>query len=361
MLPPKVAVVGALVTGTIMVLGMKSMYELSSTGLNDANHSATHTFEKPGAVVLLMFLGMLGCVPFASDWPDCKTMVQLAICAVFDLIATGLLMIGLLWVSASTMRVVKSSCMIFTALYSIVFLKRTFTKKHFLALGCVLLGTTIAIVSSMESGASSNTGSAVQQGFGIALIVLGQAVQAAQFTFEDFFMSEMQLSAFSVVGIEGLWGTLFTVCGLVVAQFAPGNDVGGVMENSVDSIKLINSSRILLYAILSLMLSFFSYNYTALSVTGSFSAVFRTVLDSMRTLFIWLVELALFYEHVGDLGASWTIYSPLKAVGFMIVVAATLLYANADKRLKAKQIESQDVAETTQSTSTSISEPVDQV
>ena len=35
-----------------------------------------------------------------------------------------------------------------------------------------------------------------------------QAVQAAQITFEDFFLSTMDISALKIVGFEGLWGSL---------------------------------------------------------------------------------------------------------------------------------------------------------
>lgn len=46
-------------------------------------------------------------------------------------------------------------------------------------------------------------------------------------------------------------------------------------------------------------------------VTGSLGAVFRTVLETMRTLFVWLVSLGLYYLPlgVGQLGESWTKYS----------------------------------------------------
>ena len=35
-----------------------------------------------------------------------------------------------------------------------------------------------------------------------------QAVQAAQITFEDFFLSSLDISALKIVGFEGLWGSL---------------------------------------------------------------------------------------------------------------------------------------------------------
>jgi hypothetical protein len=45
--------------------------------------------------------------------------------------------------------------------------------------------------------------------------------------------------------------------------------------------------------------------------------VFRTVLETMRTLFVWLVDLLLFYTPLGlgKLGESWSAWSFVQAAG----------------------------------------------
>ena len=52
-------------------------------------------------------------------------------------------------------------------------------------------------------------------------------------------------------------------------------------------------------------------------VTGHLGAVFRTVLETMRTLFVWILGLLLFDTPLGmgRLGESWTAWSPLQALG----------------------------------------------
>jgi hypothetical protein len=40
-------------------------------------------------------------------------------------------------------------------------------------------------------------------------------------------------------------------------------------------------------------------------VTSSLGAVTRTVLESMRTLFVWLGDLALYYTVSNKLGEKW--------------------------------------------------------
>lgn len=64
-------------------------------------------------------------------------------------------------------------------------------------------------------------------------------------------------------------------------------------------------------------------------VTDRMGATTRTVLETTRTLLIWLVNLLLFYGQPvkgARLGEPWTAHSWLQAVGFAVLVAGTLTY-----------------------------------
>lgn len=75
------------------------------------------------------------------------------------------------------------------------------------------------------------------------------------------------------------------------------------------------------------------YNVAGMAVTGHLGAVFRTVLETGRTLFVWIVDLLLFYGGVagGKLGESWSAWSWLQAGGFVVLVAGTLIYGRGDE------------------------------
>ncbi len=62
-----------------------------------------------------------------------------------------------------------------------------------------------------------------------------------------------------------------------------------------------------------------SFNYFGLSVTRSVSATSRSTIDTCRTLFIWLISLALGWEH----------FKILQLTGFTILVYATLVFNGA--------------------------------
>ena len=78
------------------------------------------------------------------------------------------------------------------------------------------------------------------------------------------------------------------------------------------------------------------YNVAGMAVTGHLGAVFRTVLETGRTLFVWVVDLLLFYGGVGGsggtrLGESWSSWSWMQLGGFAVLVAGTLVYGRGDE------------------------------
>ena len=71
------------------------------------------------------------------------------------------------------------------------------------------------------------------------------------------------------------------------------------------------------YMVPTLVLSLLCYNIAGMFVTDEIGAVARTVLETMRTLFVWIVDLVLWYTPLGlgRLGEKWDNYSYLQLVG----------------------------------------------
>jgi drug/metabolite transporter (DMT)-like permease len=138
---------------------------------------------------------------------------MLSIPTIFDLVATVLMNIGLLTVTASVYQMMRGAEMLFAALFAILFLARNLNKFHYGGIGCCVVGIGLVGISSVLSG-QGGTSVKVTTGeiiLGMALIVMSQAVQAAQITFEDYFMSEMKIAPMKIVGFEGVIGTIFMV------------------------------------------------------------------------------------------------------------------------------------------------------
>ena len=66
---------------------------------------------------------------------------------------------------------------------------------------------------------------------------LGQAVQAAQITFEDYFMADLAIAPLKIVGWEGVIGLLAMLAIMLpTVYFLPGVDGEGVHEDTIDSL-----------------------------------------------------------------------------------------------------------------------------
>lgn len=109
-----------------------------------------------------------------------------------------------------------------------------------------------------------------------------------------------------------------------------GNEGDGIHEDIFDTLHMIRSNSHLATVLFVQMLGLLSYNYMGMHVTGHLGAVFRTVLETMRTLFVWLVGLLLFYVGTG-LGERWDRYSIVQALGFCVLVTGTVVYGRGDE------------------------------
>lgn len=64
-----------------------------------------------------------------------------------------------------------------------------------------------------------------------------QAVQAAQITFEDYFMADLAIEPLQIVGWEGIFGTFFMVAILLpIVSVTPGQDGSGFHEDTLESL-----------------------------------------------------------------------------------------------------------------------------
>lgn len=158
--------------------------------------------------------------------------------------------------------------------------------------------------------------------------------------------SDMAVPPLKIVGFEGLFGTI-AMCGILmpIAQMLPGVDGQGVHEDTIDTFYLLASSPAILTFVLLDVVALLGLNVSGMCVTGHFGAVFRTVLETTRTLAVWIVGLLLYYTPLGGgkLGESWNAYSWIQAIGFVVLVSGTVVYGKGDdKQLVEEGMEDED-------------------
>lgn len=279
----------------------------------------------------------------------------LALPSTCDICGTTLMNVGLLFVAASIYQMTRGALVLFVGLFSVLFLRRRLYPYQWFALfttvaGVGIVGLAGAIYkddkatpksldadSSMAKQALASAGQSVQlvralvveqaktHGpnatrtiIGILLIAAAQIFTATQFVLEEHLLERYSLPPLEVVGWEGTFGLLFTVIGMIILHFLIGRTPEGQYGyfDMVEGWREMTTIRSIGLTSLAIMISIGGFNFFGLSVTRSVSATSRSLVDTCRTLFIWIVSLAL----------GWETFKWLQIVGFGLLVYGTFLF-----------------------------------
>ncbi|KAF4664716.1 hypothetical protein FOL46_004092 [Perkinsus olseni] len=330
-----------LIVGSGQSISEKLAFQSFALGLPQYG---VHLFNKPWFMSLMMFSGMfLALVVFyilalaarlsgkPYSYPTRKTWLAIFFPACFDLVGTSFQAIGLVYTPVSVFQMLKGSIIVFSAALSVIFLKRKMYRNHWAGvLICVIALTLVGSSSIFSRGSQAVSFSVGKVITGICFIIGGQVVCASQYVVEEFLLKGGAVPPLALVGIEGIWGLLVMACVVLpVMQHVPGTDVGGVFENAVDAFAMMSHSSMVLGGVLGYALNTFAYNICAVNVTNSASAIHTTMLDSTRTILIWVCSIIMYYmseDHA--FGEPLTPYSLIQLAGFVLLVYGVLVYDN---------------------------------
>ncbi|KAF9882749.1 hypothetical protein FE257_005317 [Aspergillus nanangensis] len=266
----------------------------------------------------------------------------LAVPACCDIAGTTLMNVGLLFVAASIYQMTRGALVLFVGLFSVLFLHRKLYLYQWIALFVVVVGVAIvglagalfgdnphhdltkenaaAAVSHavLQARAVAQTPEAVKAVIGVFLIAVAQIFTASQFVSEEWILENYAMDPIRVVGWEGIFGFSVTVIGSIILHLTIGKTDAGRYGyfDAGEGWRQVFSNQAVMIASLLIMVSIGGFNFFGLSVTRSVSATSRSTIDTCRTLFIWLVSLAL----------GWESFKWLQVLGFVLLVYGTFLF-----------------------------------
>jgi hypothetical protein len=263
-----------------------------------------------------------------------------AILCCFDLGATSVGGVGLVWVDASTNQMLRGSMVVFCAIFSVLMLKRKLSNPQWGSIGLVCVGLGLVGLSGMlkkkyspdASGDSTNVSSG-QLLIGILLVLLASALNAVQNVFEEKLLKAVggaEVDPLELVGWEGIFGTILSAFLLLpVVYYIPGDDCGRA-EDSLNTMEQLKNSPMAIMLSLSFIVSLCLMNWTSQQISQQLSAVHRNLVSAVRTVLVWVGSLILFYTTKNDdvvYGEQWTNWSLMELSGFFVLVAGTILYS----------------------------------
>ena len=280
-------------------------------------------------------------VPTGADGkplPACPTWFFLILCS-FDLTASTLNFIGLLYVSASLNQMFRGSMAVFVALFSLCFLRRRLLFEQWVAICIVVLGLAAVGFSSYLEPTVDNGSTPIPASLvfiGLLLVLAGSALNSVQNVIEELLMkmltSYREPHPMEIVGWEGIYGTLLSAFIMLPAvYYLPGSDCGGRQENSLDTLHKLQNPKVLLL-LLSYIAGLGCMNYSSMELSRLMSAVVRNLVSAMRTVFVWIVGVLLFYAVGPQYGEKLGLWSVVELCGFILLIGGSVLYSQGKER-----------------------------
>ena len=290
---------------------------------------------------VLMFLGEMSCIVAFKIWyyyyyftkkdltkfgPQKFNPLIWAIPAMCDLTATSTMYLGLTWTYAASFQMLRGSVIIFTGLLSVAFLDSKLQLYKWVGMFSVIIGLALVGVGDFiffQKGQHTDKYTVLA---GDLLIIAAQGIVAIQMTFEEKIIKKYQVPPLQAVGWEGIFGFSILIVLLVPMYFIPVHLPASSdfwqdhvrFEDAIDGIVQMGNNWKLLLSNLGLIVSIAFFNFSGLTVTKTMSATTRMVLDSVRTIFIWVFSLSVMWQN----------FEPLQPVGYLVLFVGTCIYYN---------------------------------
>ncbi|OHS93626.1 Integral membrane protein [Tritrichomonas foetus] len=349
------ALAGMFFLGSFAVINQKFLFEIYGYGRPQYGY---HRWRKPWFFSTGAAFGMsLALIVYEIQKCFDKTIYHklsnrklffIAIPSFCDLLASVLSNISVLYLDVSVVLMLRGSTVLFTGLISFFYLHRRMYSYHWFAIAIVLVALMLVSTSAVmsrnsyihENKSDKKTIHHKKSGIGFTiagiLIKIGsKLLQSIRLLIEEDLTQEQQIPSTLIVGIEGVWSVAFcSFIFLPIVHFLPGPEGNGIHEDFIDScIMLTNNKTIICLFTLHILLMVL-LTISSMIVTETTSAIFRTLFDLTRIIFVWAVQIILHYSmkntrlenKFGKIGERWTNWSFMQLFGFALLIVGLFIY-----------------------------------
>ncbi|EZG80253.1 putative transmembrane protein [Gregarina niphandrodes] len=230
-----------------------------------------------------------------------------------DILGTATINFAFTMTYASTVQLLRNSVMIFTALNTLVVMRRPLLVCEWTGIIIMTLGMVIAGAESLRNpeAESNHSGSAV---LGIILTLLGTSLNACTLIFEEALLKKRYSPPLRAVGFAGITGIMWNLVALPIAHVCK-------IQNLEHGWHQLLSSATLKGSVMAFICSSFIFNSTGMFVTQLGSGLLKGLLYSCRAPIIWVVEILL----------RWQAYNRFGLIGLIATFGGFIVFTNVLK------------------------------
>jgi drug/metabolite transporter (DMT)-like permease len=273
-----------------------------------------------------------------SKRPPVPTNLVFGITAMCDLCATTINTFGLTYLTTSMFQMMRGLELFFVCLWSTVLLKNPLYRHAVLGVGTLIVGLGLVGLNSLINAPSTDV--AKNPVVGMILLGTSQLFSSTEYVIQEKFIKHYEVHPFQLVGFEGLWGSLIYFILLIIFQNVSCDDwsvdiIKGVcfyknkdfnppdshIEDSLYALEQMWSNKAILIVYIFYVVSIALYNIVGINLTKLVSSTARAVVDTVRTVFIWM-----FFLFFSPVEGTREEFHTLQFIGFCLLVIGTLIY-----------------------------------
>ncbi len=221
-----------------------------------------------------------------------------------DSLASCLEVLAILIFPSTYYVLMKNGSILFTAIFSIVFLKKELYRHHWLGILIIFLGFSIITLSNFLNGNNDSGGKDSKSTvLGLSLMLLSLIFSSFQFVYQEYLFRKYAVDPKRLVGSEGIVGCLILTAVLAGTSFITCRnkdmcDEGMPFDSPAQAILFIAANFRVLVAGLIAILGVMIFNVSGVTLTKMVSAIFRRMIDSFRTILIWIISWMLGLDEI---------------------------------------------------------------
>ncbi|MCQ2821459.1 MAG: hypothetical protein MJ252_29725 [archaeon] len=281
-------------------------------------------------------------VPVQNEQPKKEMKIwYFAIPAACDLMASTIMSLALTFLPSSVNEMLRGAVIIFTGLASMIFLKAKYFRHHLLGILIVVCGLAVVGVNAlMKQGEKEGFSTSIL--IGIILMLTSQLFAASMYIVEEKFIRGRNAEPLMIVGMEGFWGAVIYIVLLIPFYFikcdswnkdfqkmcqptTKDNPDRSLMEfrfeDTILAFKQMGHSGKIIGLTILYIFSIATFNFGGVSVTKYASATSRTIINTLRTILIWIFFLTAPVPKEVEEKWSW-----IQLCGFILLIIGTIIY-----------------------------------